>query len=74
MPRIIADHLLTLLPQQASSDQHVQSIVDPPFDVVLILPLVVAALVYDDLVDQPICYLLVLGDGKLRDYLVDRFG
>lgn len=73
MPRIIADHLLPFLPQQASSDQHVQSIIDPPFDVVLILPLVVAALVHDDLVDQPICHLLVLGDGKLRDYLVHRF-
>lgn len=73
VPRIITDHLLPLLPQQAGSDQHVQRIIDPPFDVVLILPLVVAALVHDDLVDQPIRHLLVLGDGKLRDYLVHRF-
>ena len=73
MSRVVADHLLPLLPQQAGSDQHVQRIIDPAFDVVLILPLVVAALVQDDLVDQPIGHFLVLGDGELRDYLVDGF-
>lgn len=39
----------------------------------LILPLVVAALLQDDLVDQPVRHLLVLGDGQLRDYLIHRF-
>lgn len=73
MPRIIADHLFTFLPQQPCGNQHVQGVVHSPLDVVFVLPLVAAALIHYDFVDQPIRDLLVLGDGKLRDNLINRF-